>query len=152
MVEYGIFIIVYILGDLMLTQEKLLKMPEKDYMNEAQLQFFRALLKEQKDELSISVAEAKQNLSQTEHNIDLNDVATQQEMQQIYLRTVERQSKLISKINKTIILIDKQEYGYCEISGEPIGLKRLLARPTATMSVSAKEIQEHQERTGGIIR
>ncbi len=136
----------------MLTKEELLAMPEDDYMNDAQLAFFRNLLEEQKVELNNAMVEAKQNLAQTEHNIDMNDVATQQEMQQIYLRTVERQSKLLNKIDKTIKLIDNKDYGYCEISGDPIGLPRLLARPTATMSISAKEIQEHHERTEGSIQ
>jgi DnaK suppressor protein len=136
----------------MLTKEELLAMPEKDYMNNAQLAFFKNLLEEQKEELNRAMSEAKQNLAKSEHNIDMNDVATEQEMQQIYLRTVERQSKLLNKINKTIRLIDSKDYGYCEISGDPIGIPRLLARPTATMSISAKEIQEHHEKTEGSIQ
>ena len=133
----------------MLTQKQLLAMPKKDYMNDTQLAFFKNLLEEQKIELNTTILEAKRNLAENEHNTDPNDVATQQEMQQIYLRTVERQSKLLNKINKTLKLIENKDYGYCEVTGEPIGLKRLLARPTATLSVSAKEVQEHHEKTEG---
>jgi DnaK suppressor protein len=133
-----------------LTKEQLLAMPEEDYMNEQQLEFFRNLLNEQKEELEKSIQEAKTNLAQTERNTDLSDVATQQEMQQLYLRTVERQSKLLNKVNKTLEAIDNGDYGYCEVLGKPIGLKRLLARPTATMCIQAKEMQEHQEKTEGL--
>jgi DnaK suppressor protein len=133
----------------MLTEAKLLSMKEDDYMNDQQLEFFHHLLNEQKEELTQSIDEAKKNLAESEHNIDLNDVATQQEMQQLYLRTVERQSKLLRKVESAIKRIDNDNYGYCEVTGEPIGLKRLLARPTATMSIQAKEIQEHHEKTEG---
>lgn len=133
----------------MITKEQLLAMPKEDYMNEEQLAFFKNLLLQQKEELNHSIEQARSNLAEQERNPDPNDVATQQEMQQVYLRTVERQSKLLNKINKTLQLIEEGDYGYCEITGDPIGLERLLARPTATMSVAAKEIQEHHERTEG---
>ncbi|MCF6775280.1 RNA polymerase-binding protein DksA [Thiotrichales bacterium 19X7-9] len=133
----------------MLTEAKLLAMKEDDYMNDEQLAFFRHLLEENKQELVQSIEEAKKNLSEAEHNIDLNDVATQQEMQQLYLRTVERQGKLLRKVESAIKRTESGDYGYCEVTGEPIGLRRLLARPTATMSIQAKEIQEHHEKTEG---
>ena len=133
----------------MLTEAKLLAMTEDDYVNDEQLAFFRHLLEENKQELVQSIEEAKKNLSEAEHNIDLNDVATQQEMQQLYLRTVERQGKLLRKVESAIKQTESGDYGYCEVTGEPIGLRRLLARPTATMSIQAKEIQEHHEKTEG---
>ncbi|MCF6806803.1 TraR/DksA C4-type zinc finger protein [Thiotrichales bacterium 19S9-12] len=133
----------------MLTEAKLLAMTEDDYMNDEQLGFFRHLLEENKNELVLSIEEAKKNLSEAEHNIDLNDVATQQEMQQLYLRTVERQGKLLRKVESAIKRTESGDYGYCEVTGEPIGLRRLLARPTATLSIQAKEIQEHHEKTEG---
>ncbi|UTW42780.1 TraR/DksA C4-type zinc finger protein [bacterium SCSIO 12844] len=133
----------------MLTEAKLLAMKEDDYMNDEQLAFFRHLLEENKQELVQSIEEAKKNLSEAEHNIDLNNVATQQEMQQLYLRTVERQGKLLRKVESAIKRTESGDYGYCEVTGEPIGLRRLLARPTATMSIQAKEIQEHHEKTEG---
>ncbi|MBK2125945.1 TraR/DksA family transcriptional regulator [Fangia hongkongensis] len=136
----------------MLTEKELLKMPEDDYMNDEQLAFFKALLLQHKDELTIAIEDAKKSLAESERNTDLNDVATSQEMQQLYLRTVDRQSKLLRKVNGSLRLIDSGDYGYCEVTGDPIGVQRLLARPTATLSVQAKEIQEHQEKTQGAIK
>ena len=136
----------------MLTEIELLQMTQSDYMNYEQLSFFKKLLLQQKNELILAVENAKKNLSESERNTDLNDVASSQEMQQIYLRTVNRQGKLLHKVNSALRCIDNGEYGYCEVTGNPIGLKRLLARPTATLSVEAKEIQEHQEKTQGIIK
>ena len=136
----------------MLTETQLLKMSDADYMNDQQLSFFKDLLLKQKNELTSAIENAKKSLSESERNTDLNDVASSQEMQQSYLRTVDRQGKLLRKVNSALRCIDNGEYGYCEVSGEPIGLKRLLARPTATLSVEAKEIQEHQERTQGVIK
>ena len=136
----------------MLTEKELLNMPENAYMNKEQLAFFKELLLQQKQELSEAIDDAKKSLSESERNTDLNDVATSQEMQQLYLRTVDRQSKLLRKVNESLKNIDNGEYGYCELTGETIGIQRLLARPTATLSVQAKEIQEHQERTQGIIK
>ena len=136
----------------MLTEKELLKMSNADYMNEQQLAFFKDLLSTQKNELTLAIDNAKKSLSESERNTDLNDVASSQEMQQLYLRTVDRQGKLLRKVNEALRYIENGEYGYCEVTGEPIGLKRLLARPTATLSVEAKEIQEHQERTQGVIK
>ncbi|WP_119344557.1 RNA polymerase-binding protein DksA [Facilibium subflavum] len=136
----------------MLTEKELLEMSDNDYMNDQQLAFFKALLLQQKEELNKAIEDAKKSLSESERNTDLNDVASSQEMQQLYLRTVDRQSKLLRKVNESLHQIDSGEYGYCEITGEPIGIKRLLARPTATLSVQAKEIQEHQEKTQGTIK
>ena len=127
-------------------------MSNADYMNEQQLAFFKDLLSTQKNELTLAIDNAKKSLSESERNTDLNDVASSQEMQQLYLRTVDRQGKLLRKVNEALRYIENGEYGYCEVTGEPIGLKRLLARPTATLSVEAKEIQEHQERTQGVIK
>ena len=131
------------------TPEELLNMPENKYMNQAQLDFFTNLLKEQALELETSIAQAKQSLAESDQEIDLNDVATKQEMQQLHLRTMERQTKLIKKVRKSLQLIQEGEYGYCLETGEPIGLKRLLARPTATLSIQSKQAQEHQEKTIG---
>jgi DnaK suppressor protein len=132
-----------------ITEEQLLKMPESKYMNQDQLDFFENLLKEQAVELEDSILKAKEALADSEQEIDLNDVATKQEMQQLHLRTMERQAKLVKKLNKSLMLIKEGEYGYCLETGEPIGLRRLLARPTATLSIQSKQAQEHQEKTIG---
>lgn len=133
----------------MLTKEQLLAMPESEYMNEAQLAFFKQLLEQQRDEILENIDSIKKSLASTERSADLNDVASSQEMQQFDLRTVDRLNKLLKKVESSLERIDEGEYGYCEMTGEPIGLERLLARPTATLSVQAKEIQEHQEKTQG---
>ena len=135
-----------------ITEEELLKMPESKYMNQQQLNFFESLLLEQAKELELSVQQAKEALANSEQEIDLNDVATKQEMQQLHLRTMERQGKLINKVKQSLIMIRKGsqgDYGYCLETGEPIGLQRLLARSTATLSIQSKQAQEHQERTIG---
>ena len=133
----------------LLTKEALLKMSKSDYMNAEQLAFFKNLLTEHKLELEVMIKEAKSSLAHTERNTDQNDIATEQEMQQIHLRTVDRQGKLLKKINESLKDIEEGDYGYCEILGEPIGLERLLARPTARLSIQAKEMQEHKEKTEG---
>ena len=100
--------------------------------------FFQRLAVKTKNELTSAIENAKKSLSESERNTDSNDVASSQEMQQLYVRTVDRQGKLLRKVNSALRCIDNGEYGYCEVSGEPIGLKRLLARPTATLSIELK--------------
>ena len=139
-------------GKKIITKEELLKMPESKYMNQQQLDFFESLLLEQAKEIELSVQQAKEALANSEQEIDLNDVATKQEMQQLHLRTMERQGKLINKVKQSLMMIRKGsqgDYGYCLETGEPIGLQRLLARSTATLSIQSKQAQEHQERTIG---
>ena len=133
----------------MLTKEEIFAMPKEEYMNQKQLEFFKNLLQIQLDQLNFSITRAKENLLENEHNIDPNDVASQQEMQQLYLRTVEREGRLLNKVNNSIKSIENGEYGYCKVTGEPIGLQRLYARPTASLSIAAKEAQEHKEKTEG---
>ncbi len=133
----------------MLTEDKLLKMSEDDYMNAEQLEFFEHLLKENREELLGTIQEARDGLTDNEISSDPSDIATKQEMQQVYLRTVERQSKLLRKVDQAMDRIRSGDYGYCEETGEPIGLPRLLARPAATMSIQAKEAQEYHEKTEG---
>lgn len=133
----------------MLTEEQILKMSDEDYMNKEQLAFFRQRLLGMKQELMDVIEQARASLSAQEKNADPADVATLQEMQQLHLRTAERQTKLLHKIEASLKQIDAGEYGYCEETGEPIGIPRLLARPTATKSIVAKETQEYREKTEG---
>jgi DnaK suppressor protein len=135
-----------------ITKEKLLSMPEDDYMNDIQLAFFKRILEEQRDNILSSMNESKHNLIVTEKNSDETDMATNVELQQLELKRMDRERKLLNKINKTISLINNGDYGYCESTGEPIGLQRLLARPTATLSVEAKERQEFREKTSGLAK
>ena len=133
----------------MLTEAQILKMSDDDYMNAEQLAFFEEVLKQQRVELAASIEEARASLADNESNADPSDIATKQEMQQVHLRTAERQAKLLSKVTQAIERIHNEDYGYCEETGEPIGIPRLLARPMATMSIQAKEAQEHHEKTEG---
>ena len=120
--------------------------PEEEYMNEDQLAFFRELLVKQQDELIENASNTATELKKHETAPDPADRATQEEEYALELRTRDRERKLLGKIQATIRLIDEGEYGYCQDTGEPIGLKRLLARPTATLSVEAQERRERMKK------
>ena len=122
-------------------------MPEEDYMNEEQLAFFQEKLKQMFDEVSHDIQDAKQELGRIEENHDPLDTASHTEMQQLELRKMERLTKLLRKIEISLRDIERGDYGFCRESGEPIGLARLLARPTATLSIEAKQRQEHLEKS-----
>ena len=132
-----------------ITKEELLSMPEDDYMNDIQLAYFKSILEQQKSEMLEDMENVKKEISASEHNADMGDVATTYELQQLALKRVDRERKLLNKINKTLASIRDGEYGYCEATGEEIGLKRMIARPTATMTIGAKERQEFKEKTIG---
>lgn len=122
------------------------KGPEEEYMNADQLAFFRELLVKLQDELIQKAADTTGHLQSHEAAPDPADRATQEEEYALELRTRDRERKLLGKIQATIRLIDEGEYGYCQDTGEPIGLKRLLARPTATLSVEAQERRERMKK------
>lgn len=132
-----------------LTEKDLLKMSEEEYMNDDQLQYFQNLLKNQKDEILETIRETRLQMASVESEADPSDVASNHEALQLGLRTSERLTKHLKNIESALQRISEGEYGYCEVSGEPIGLKRLLARPTATMSIQAKEDQEYREKIEG---
>ena len=119
----------------------------EEYMNERQQQFFRKLLIEWKRSLHSEAGGTLQNLQDTPlREPDLTDRASSETDWGIELRTRDRQRKLISKIEAALRRIDEGEYGYCEVSGDPIGLQRLIARPVATMTVEAQEAHERREK------
>lgn len=130
----------------MLTEQELLKQPEEDYMNDEQLAFFKNMLLQQKDELIHGLEETSDNLQNQERESDENDRATLEEERWLELRIRERESKLISKIDSALRRIEDGSYGYCDDSGEEIGLERLLIRPTATLSIEAKQRRESIEK------
>lgn len=132
-----------------LTDETLLKAPEKDYMNEAQLAFFRARLVELRDQLLQNADDTGEHLRENETTTDPSDRATLEEEYTLELRTRDRERKLLKKIEKSIKMIDAGSYGYCEETGDPIGIPRLLARPTATLSLEAQERRERVQRLYG---
>jgi DnaK suppressor protein len=118
-----------------------------DYMNAEQLEYFRQKLKNWKVEI---LRESKNTLDELQqvslHMADLNDRASSETDHAIELRTRDRQRKLISKIDSALERINDGSYGYCEVTGEPIGLKRLEARPIATLSLEAQEMHERKEK------
>ncbi len=132
-----------------MTPEELLAMPETDYMNPAQLNFFRQLLMRMRDEMLHNVTTTSEHLRESEEMPDPADRATQEEEHSLELRTRDRERKLLHKIEGALQRIEQGEYGYCEETGEPIGLKRLLARPTATLTLEAQERHEQRERQFG---
>lgn len=121
--------------------------PDEDYMSKAQLNHFRKILNNWKAELS-------EELDRTVHTMqdevtmfaDPNDRASQESDMTLELRNRDRERKLIKKIDETLRNIDNEEYGYCEGCGVEIGLKRLEARPTATLCIDCKTLDELRER------
>jgi DnaK suppressor protein len=132
-----------------ITKEELLTMPADEYMNDVQLAYFKGILTQQKSEILADMENVKKELIGSEKNADMNDVASTYESQQLELKRVDRERKLLDKINQTLANINNGEYGYCEVTGDEIGLKRMIARPTATMTIEAKERQEFKEKTVG---
>ena len=129
-----------------LTEAALLKMPESDYMNNAQLAFFRSRLEALRDEMLANAADTGEHLKENENFADPNDRATVEEENMLEQRVRDRERKLLKKINKALARIESGEFGYCLETGEPIGLPRLLARPTAEYSIEAQERHEKMEK------
>jgi DnaK suppressor protein len=131
------------------TEAELLKMPAKDYMNEAQLAFFREMLINLKEELMNNAGETSEHLRETPSVPDPADRATIEEEHALELRTRDRERKLMKKIEQALQRIESGDYGYCDETGEPIGLKRLLARPTATLTIEAQQRRELKQKMYG---
>lgn len=134
------------LNDTMLTLSDLQSMQESDYMNQQQLAFFRHQLEVLRDELNENVLQTSEHLRQRDDAADPADRATQEEEHSLELRTRDRERKLLKKINAALLRIENGTFGYCEETGEPIGLARLCARPTATLCIEAQERHERRER------
>jgi DnaK suppressor protein len=120
---------------------------EEPFMNERQREYFRRKLNAWKDEI---LKESRETLAalqnESENHPDLADRASSETDRAIELRARDRQRKLIAKIDAALARIDDGTYGYCEETGEPISLKRLEARPIATLSIEAQERHERNER------
>lgn len=132
-----------------LTAEEILKVPDDDYMNAQQLEFFRRRLTDLEKELRANADQTTVNLRETTVVPDPADRATIEEEHALELRTRDRERKLLKKVQAAIKRIDEGEYGYCEETGEPIGVRRLLARPTATLSLEAQERREIKQKMFG---
>ena len=131
------------------TEAGLLKMPESEYMNERQLGFFRDRLRQLEQEILSNAGATTEHLRETQFVPDPADRATIEEEHALELRTRDRERKLLKKVQQSIVRIDSGEYGSCEETGEPIGLRRLLARPTATLSLEAQERREMRQKMFG---
>ncbi len=129
-----------------LTDEDILRMPESDYMNEVQLAFFKAKLLAMRAEILNNARETGEHLKENEVFADPNDRATVEEENMLEQRVRDRERKLLKKIDQALARIESGQYGYCLETGEPIGIPRLLARPTAELSIEAQEKHERMER------
>ncbi|ASP29150.1 MAG: RNA polymerase-binding protein DksA [Pseudomonadota bacterium] len=119
----------------------------EEYMNEKQQDYFRMLLLDWKKSIHDAAGQTLQSLQDGPiREPDLNDRASSETDWGIELRTRDRQRKLILKIDAALRRIEQGEYGWCEVTGDPIGLKRLIARPVATMTVEAQEAHERREK------
>lgn len=133
----------------LLTEAQITKMSDKDYMNEAQLAFFKARLQQLEIDLLKNAGETTEHLRETVLVPDPADRATIEEEHALELRTRDRERKLLKKVQQSIAAIDAGDYGWCEETGEPIGIPRLLARPTATLSLEAQQRRELKQKLYG---
>jgi len=131
------------------TEAQLLKMPESEYMNVIQLAFFKERLLAMKAELLTNADLTSEHLRENDMVPDPADRATIEEEHALELRARDRERKLMKKIDEALARIEDGSYGWCEETGEPIGIPRLLARPTATLSVEAQQRRELKQRMYG---
>lgn len=133
-----------------LTEDELLSMPDSEYMNDKQLEFFRTRLMQQRNDLLDNAGETTEHLREDTSIVpDPADRATIEEEHALELRTRDRERKLLKKISQSIARIEAGDYGFCDETGEPIGLGRLLARPTATLSLEAQQRREMKQKMFG---
>lgn len=131
------------------TEGELLRMGDAHYMNAEQLEFFRYRLQQMERELLSNADETTEHLRETVIVPDPADRATIEEEHALELRTRDRERKLLKKVQQSLQRIDSGEYGFCEETGEPIGIPRLLARPTATLSLEAQQRREMKQKMYG---
>ena len=133
-----------------LTDAELLAMPDSEYMNDKQMAAFRLKLSMLKRDILASAGETTEHLREDTVVVpDPADRATIEEEHALELRTRDRERKLLKKIEQSITRIDAGDYGYCDETGEPIGVGRLLARPTATLSLEAQQRRELKQKMFG---
>ncbi|MFE8047270.1 RNA polymerase-binding protein DksA [Brenneria goodwinii] len=126
-------------------EAEILAMSSEDYMNQKQLEFFKKRLTDERISLLNHIDELKARIQFSEQNGDDGDKATREEELRMLFRQIDRESRLLPKIDSALQRIRSGDYGYCLETGEPIGLRRLLLRPTAELSIDAKETQEIKE-------
>jgi len=131
------------------SEEQLLKMSDASYMNDEQLAFFKYRLQRMEQELLANAGETTEHLRETVIVPDPADRATIEEEHALELRTRDRERKLLKKVQSALQRIESGDYGYCEETGDPIGIPRLLARPTATLSLEAQQRRELKQKLFG---
>jgi DnaK suppressor protein len=120
---------------------------DEPFMNERQIEYFKRKLIDWKNDLLAESRDTIEGLQDNTRNIpDMADRASEETDRALELRTRDRQRKLVAKIDSALRRIDEGEYGYCEVTGDPISLKRLDARPIATMTLEAQERHERREK------
>lgn len=133
-----------------LTDAEVIAMPDEEYMNDKQMAFFRLKLVQLKNDMLANAGQTTENLREDTVVVpDPADRATIEEEHALELRTRDRERKLLKKIEQSIARIDAGDYGYCDETGEPIGVGRLLARPTATLSLEAQQRRELKQKMFG---
>ena len=133
-----------------LTDADLIAMPDAEYMNDVQMAYFRRKLEQLKQDILNNAGETTEHLREDTVIVpDPADRATIEEEHALELRTRDRERKLLKKIEQSIQHIDSGDYGYCDETGEPIGVGRLLARPTATLSLEAQQRRELKQKMFG---
>jgi len=131
------------------TEDQLLRMPDSAYMNAEQLTFFKYRLQRMEQELLANAGETTEHLRETVIVPDPADRATIEEEHALELRTRDRERKLLKKVQGALQRIESGDYGFCEETGDPIGVPRLLARPTATLSLEAQQRRELKQKLFG---
>lgn len=133
-----------------LSDAELLAMPDAEYMSDKQQEFFRTKLEALKDDLLSNAGETTEHLREDTSIVpDPADRATIEEEHALELRTRDRERKLLKKISQALTRLESGDYGYCDETGEPIGLGRLIARPTATLSLEAQQRRELKQKMFG---
>jgi DnaK suppressor protein len=131
------------------SEAEVLKMTEAQYMNAEQLAFFREKLQDMEREILSNAGETTEHLRETILVPDPADRATIEEEHALELRTRDRERKLLKKVQQSLARIESGDYGWCEETGDPIGVGRLIARPTATLSLEAQQRRELRQKLYG---
>ena len=131
------------------TESEILAMPESDYMSAPQLRFFKQQLQQMEREILSNADSTVEHLHENVVVPDPADRATIEEEHALELRTRDRERKLLKKVQQSITRIDAEDYGWCEETGDAIGVPRLMARPTATLSLEAQQRRELRQKMYG---
>lgn len=135
----------------LLTEQELLTMPESSYMNPQQVAFFKTRLLERGKALQASIAELGESLKEVPVSADPFDVATQEEFRSRQLTLLARATEEVRQVKAAIDRIQNDEFGYCEMTGDPIGIRRLLINPVARYDAESQRVIEARDhpRVGG---